>query len=343
SENKHLFGDRSINIHHFTLTPDRNYNEWAQAHKQFLHELFTQRREKLTCLVCGDPVSENGALVVEVDEEGVLPAAGVTHKRCQYPGLRILGDLQSPLFDHYKALQDFDFNSWIEAARKGTSILASGVVQGTATMLWNSRLPGQPRGGWCVRVEASDGSTHHLSNRGKVLRFEKDKAEIEAAEYQKLINELAADGNPECVSEDRRYSGPKESLIKRLPRGTAILQCLHASVVSFDLNIERAYSSTGQYYAPVTLLVKPGAGDPLNIAGSLVFLTNPLKIVAFLDNWREANFHLESIAAEVVDTDVEFDRIVSEGFSASKGVLVDPLFDNRGILVSGIKLQKNSF
>lgn len=343
SENQHLVGNRTVAAHQFHLTPDRESNGWAQLHKQFLRKLFTERRAKLTCLVCGDPVSEDGAQVVEVDEEGAQPAAGVTHKRCQYPGLRILGELHSPLFAQYNALRDFDFNRWIEAARKGASILSSSVVQGTATMLWNSRLPGQTRGQWCVRVEASDGTTHYVSNRGKVLRFTRDEAEIETAEYQRRINTLAAAGDPHCVSEDRQYAGSRTSLLERLPRGTTILQCLSAYIVPFDLTIEKAYSNPGQYYAPVSLLVAPERGDPLELDGSLVFLTNPFKILAFLDNWRQAGIELPSIAAEVIDTDVEFDRIVCAGLAAGKDVLADPLFDTKGVLVSGIKLQENTF
>lgn len=342
SENQHLVGNRTVAAHQIHLTPDRESNEWAQLHKRFLRRLFTERREKLKCLVCGNPVSENGAHVVEVDEIGAQSAAGVTHKRCQYPGLRILGELHSPLFAQYSALRDFDFNRWIEAARNGASVLSSSAVQGKATMLWNSRPLGQPRGQWCVRVEANDGTTHYVSNRGKVLRFARHEAEIEAAEYQKRINTLADYGDPHCVSEDRQYAGSRTSLLERLPRGTAILQCLSASVVPFDLTIEKAYSNPGQFYAPVLLLVTPERGDSLDLAGSLVFLTDPFKIIAFLNNWRQASFELASIAAEVIDTDVEFDRIVCAGLAAGKGVLADPLFDTKRVLVSGIKLQENA-
>lgn len=341
AENQNLKGDREVVIIENWMKESFESNTWSKAHKSFLRTSFEISSNKLICLVCGNPVSEDRAHVVEIDEEGLAPAAGITHKRCQYPGLRILGELQSPLFAYYKALRDFDFNRWIAAAQKGHSVLTTSVVQGVATVLWNSRLPGHPRGSWCVKIDTNDGGSHYVSNRGKVLRFSEELAQGEAADFQQWIEEAAAAGDPLCVSEDRQYFAQQSLLLEKLARGTTILQCVGASEMPFNRAIDRAYSTAAEYYAPVVLLVVPERGDPVELAGAIVVLTNPLKILVFLENWREAGFDVPSIAAEVIETDEKFDRIVGDAIGAEYRVLVDPLFDGSGNLVSGLEMVEN--
>jgi hypothetical protein len=341
AENQSLQGNREVTVLKNWMEVSFESSTWAKVHKLLLRTLFEENSNKLNCLVCGNPVSEDGAHIVEIDEEGLGLAAGITHKRCQYPSLRILGELQSPLFAHYKALRDFDFNKWITAAQKGQSVLTTSVVQGTATILWNSRLPGHPRGSWCVRIDASDGSSHYVTNRAKVLRFSQEYAHDEAADFQRWIEEAAVAGDPLCISEDRLYFAQKSLLLEKLARGTSILQCIRASAIPFNLAIEKAYSTATEYYAPVVLLVTPERGDPVKFAGAIVVLTDPFKILVFLENWREAGFDVPSIAAEVIETDERFDRVVGDAIGAECCVLVDPLFDASGNLVSGLELIEN--
>lgn len=340
-DNPHVQEGRKILIDQNRLAQNFESSVWAKAHKQFLRGLFDEKRQDLSCIVCGNPVSEDGAYVVEVEEEGASPAAGIAHRRCPYPGLRMIGEVKSPLFAHYKGLHDFDFNRWIAAAQKGSSILTTSVVQGTAVVLWNSQPPGHPRGGWCVRIDASDGSSHYVRHRAKVLRFAQESASTEAIDCQRTFDEAAATGDPYCVSEDRTLFARRSLLTRTLPRGTKLLQCTNASAVAFDVGIDKAYSSPTPYYAPVTLLVTPERGDAADVGGNVVMLSNPLNLLVFLENWQQASLDVPSIAADVIDTDEIFDRVVGQALSIGKTVLVDPLFDKNGTLVSGLEMRLN--
>jgi hypothetical protein len=111
--------------------------------------------------------------------------------------------------------------------------------------------------------------------------------------------------------------------------------------VAFDVGIDKAYSSPTPYYAPVTLLVTPERGDAADVGGNVVMLSNPLNLLVFLENWQQASLDVPSIAADVIDTDEIFDRVVGQALSIGKTVLVDPLFDKNGTLVSGLEMRLN--
>ena len=81
---------------------------------------------------------------------------------------------------------------------------------------------------------------------------------------------------------------------------------------------------------------------PFDIEGAVVLLTDPLKMLTFLTNWRDAGIDVSDVKAEVIDSDERFDSIVSAALFAGKRVVVDPLFDAKRNWLSGIDLIDNA-
>ena len=334
AENPQLLGDRKLAVLTNVLNRSAESRPFVDAHKQSLKRMLQESSTQLRCVVCGDPVSENKAYVVEVDVEGVAPAAGLAHRRCQYPGLRLLGELESPLFDHYEVLRDFDFNKWIAVHRKnGASVLALN-EPAVRKMVRPPTPVGHPRGEWCVRIDTKGGGpSHYVTNRAKVLRLDLVGARDEVAAQEEKLSNLAEKGDPWCITEDRIHAGRKSGLRRRLPAGTKVLECVGATAVRFTREIDELYSNPAEYYAPLALLVTPERGDPFELAKSVVLLTDPFKILDFMENWREAGYAIASIGAEVIETDQRFDICVSEALHRGRRVLVDPLFVPDGTLM----------
>jgi len=334
--NKAAMADRKVVLWPYSGEDDPNDSPWAKAHREYLEGLIQRNQHLLRCIVCGDPVSEDKALVVEVDEEEVELAVGYVHRRCHRPSLRILGEIRSDLFAEFAVLVDFDFEAWILANRHGPSLISQFLERdGIGYAAWNAAPAGADRGTWCVRVDLADGSSSYVTERARVVRLGREEALRCAAEMLGAFETAAKARDPWCYTSDREIFGRYSSITPRLKRGQHLLKCVKAEAAQFTVAIDIAYSSKRNHYAPFVVLMDLETGRPLHIESMIPLITDPFQLSTYLENWSAAGIQVAPYSVAVVGQDRDFDILVASAFERSLQVVIDPLVDMRGNLQRG--------
>lgn len=329
--NKASLAGRKVVLLPFGGEDDPNEGPWAKAHRAVLEGLIQRNQHLFRCVVCGDPVSENKALVAEVDEEEVELAVGYVHQRCHRPSLRVLGEIRAELFAEFAVLKDFDYEAWILANRRGPSLISQGPGRdGIAYAAWNPAPTGSGRGTWCVRLDLEDGSSGYATERARVVRLGREEALRYAAEMSGAFEKATKARDPWCYTSDRELYGTYSFIASRLKPGQRLLKCVKAEAAPFTAAIDIAYSSKRNHYTPLVVLMDLETGRPLHIRGSIPLVTDPFQLSTFLENWFAAGIQVPSYAVAVVAEDREFDVLVASSIARDLQVVIDPLVDMRG-------------
>ncbi|MFC9896106.1 hypothetical protein ACFVMC_20660 [Nocardia sp. NPDC127579] len=100
-----------------------------------------------------------------------------------------------------------------------------------------------------------------------------------------------------------------------------------------------AHQTVENFYAPLVVPVGADRGEPFEIAGAVVMLSDPLALADSVANWAAAGVDPPPLSTVILESDDQFDALVASSFLAGMGVLVDPLFDRRGKLVSACVIE----
>ena len=333
------FAGRKVILMPYNGDDDPNAGPWAQAHGAALNDYLHANPQLLRCLVCSDPISENKALLVEVDEQDHEAALGCIHPRCYRPSLRVLGEIQSDLFKQFPCLTDFDYEDWILANKYGPSIVSEGPGDGIRYALWNGKVAGVLRGGWCTRIELEDGGVSYATQRGKVVRQSQAEAIASADEMTKSFDVARAKKNPWCYTSDRSEFSTYSVLGARLKQGQRLLRCVKAVAVPFTTAIDVTYSSKRNHYAPLLLLLDRETGLPIAMHSTVPLITSPFELPAYLDNWEKAGMTLPNYSVHVLGEDRDFDDLVASCSEQGLQVVINPMVDLQGIPLQGIVIQ----
>jgi len=334
--NKASVAGREVVLWPYGGEDDPNESPWAKAHQAVLEGLIQRNRHLFRCVVCGDPVSENKAVVAEVDEEEVELAVGYVHQRCHRPSLRVLGEIRSELFAKFAVLKDFDYEAWILANRHGPSLISQGLRHdGIAYAAWNAAPTGTDRGTWCVRLDLEDGSCGYATERARVVRLGREEALQYAAKMSGFLEKTTKARDPFCYTSDRELYGAYSSIAPRLKQGQRLLKCVKVEAAQFTAAIDIAYSSKRNHYTPLVVPMDLDTGRPLDIRGSIPLITDPFQLFTFLENWSTAGIEVPPYAVAVVAEDRDFDMLVTSSFERGFQVVIDPLVDMRGTPLRG--------
>lgn len=335
--NKASVADRKVVLFPYGGQDDPNESPWAKAHQAVLEGLIHRNRHLFRCVVCGDPVSENKALVAEVDEEDVELAVGYVHQRCHRPSLRVLGEIRSELFAKFAVLRDFDYEAWILANRYGPSLISQGLGrEGIAYLAWNAAPTGTSRGAWCVRMDLEDGSCSYVTERARVVRLGREEALRYAAEMSGFLQKTTKARDPFCYTSDHKLYGAYSTIAPRVKPGQRLLKCVKAEAAQFTAAIDIAYSSKRNHYTPLVVLMDLETGRPLHIRGQIPLIMDPFQLSTFLENWSAAGIEVPPYSVAVVAEDRDFDMLVGSSFERRLEVVIDPLIDMRGNALRGL-------
>lgn len=335
-DNQDHLSESRINIIPYNGDDDPNASIWAIAHQDLLTTQMQSKASVLKCVVCGDPVSENKALLVEIDEDGVENDIGYAHTRCHRPSLRVLGELQSELFSKYAALKDFDFQSWVLSNKFGPGILFSMSVPAPIVQIgWKPGIPTSLRGKWCIQITLDDGSSHYVTDRGKVHRFSSDQIDAAIQLMNDNIEKGIRERNPHCVTPDHAVFGNYSTIAQLLKPGQRLLRWKKAKAVEFTLAIDKAYSHPGNFYAPLTVLTGIDSGNPIVTRNTVFLISRPLDVAVSLDNWREAGLSFPEYGVTILEKDVDFDKFTQHYLDSGINIIIDPVFSPRGELLKG--------
>ncbi|WP_405644186.1 hypothetical protein [Streptomyces uncialis] len=320
------------------FTDNPNQDLTALAHGTQCAALASSIEDPLLCRHCGDPISEDGAPLVEVDEEGVPADIGLVHEVCRTPTDRVLGGIDAALFRENGLLRNFDYKGWL-AAVQGGQWLFGGLLQSSlklASIAWKSEYDDFSRGTWCIALFLEDGAMHYVTDRGRVSRFSAPHAAQAAEEMNRGISQAREAGDPFCYTADGSVSGTYSRL---LSQGHDPAPCTEAKVVQYTRAIGNAYSDCKQHYAPLTYLVDTETGDPIAVEGVISLLHNPLELDSYVQNWAQAGIELPDFTVSTILTDEQFDRFVRLAMTRGMGIVINPKLTLRGELVSGFWVE----
>jgi hypothetical protein len=310
----------------------------VQAHAQAYRRATEENSDFLTCLVCGRQVSENLAYAIEIDEEAHPYEAGIVHRACLRSTHRIVGVTGNELLADHPLLSDFDFRTWIRSLKTGQGLFNSarggGKVSGVTTIAWNPDNSSPETGGYGVAYELDDGTVRYVLVRGQVHRTSRARAEQEANEMNAAIEHAKEAGDPWCA--DERAFGTYSQLVSgENPNPSKVVV---ASAREITRATVVAHSTVENFYAPLFYLADRETGQIYAIGDAAVLLTDPLRLGAFLENWRQAGIVFDAPATVILTEDRDFDLFIREAEEDSMIVVIDPLLDVQARPIAGYKV-----
>lgn len=338
--NLEKFKGRKVILMPYNGDDDLNGSPWAQTHRAALKTYLYANTRWLHCLVCSDPISEDRAPVVEVDELGHEATVGCIHSRCYRPSLRVLGEIRSDLFEQFSCLTDFDYEGWILANKHGPSLVSAAPGEGVRYVAWTGKTAGTPRGGWCVQIELEDGGVSYGTERGKVVRYSQTEAFDSAKKMTTSFEKASANRDPWCYVADRSVFGTYSALAPRIKQGQRLIRCIGATAVPFSAAIDVTYSSKQNHYTPVLLLLNRETGLPIEIHGIVPMITSPFDFPSYLDNWEKAGATLPAYSIHMLGRDRDFDDVVVSCRERGLQILIDPIMDLQGTLLQGLVIKR---
>ncbi|MFE5613976.1 hypothetical protein ACFQ69_03105 [Streptomyces sp. NPDC056470] len=331
------YKDKKVVVLAASLPNDPNQSSAALTHAAHCAGLAAAHEDPYACRHCGEPVSEDGAPLVEVDEDGKAEDLGLVHRACCTPTDRLFGVIDAAFFRDHHRLRNFDYAGWLSALQGGQWLfggLAESQVKG-GLITWRSEYDDFSRGSWCVRMTLEDGQNAYLSARGQVKRMSADRAAQAAQEMNNMLAKKQTEGDPFCYTASRAEWGPYSIL---LGQGHDPIACMSAEAAPYTRAIGEAFSECEHYYAPLAYLVDAKTGDPVVAEGVISLLTDPLALDSFLKNWERAGLEPPEFTVSALLTDAQFDRFVQLAMTRGQGVVVDPKWALNGSLVSGFQV-----
>jgi len=332
------FKDKRIGLLPINTEDDVELSPFALAYGEYCEDIRKGNSHPLKCLHCGDPISENGAPFVEIDEIGAEHALGLVHKKCLAPLDRVLGAIKAEVFDEYDYLKDFDYRTWYECIQSGQAMFGSleGKLNQVMFMGWNPEGHGEYKGNYCVKINLEDGSSKFVHHRSKVVRETLESATERAKYFNAQFERDRLKGNPSCYTSKNETFGAYSIVMKMKDEDEDCIECIDAEAVKYTLAIEKAYDRLTNYYAPLFILLDIETGQPIIISNTIFVLNNPLKFKSFLSNWSKAGIELPKYKIDILKSDHEFDSFLSKYLKKDIQIVANPLFDMNFSPLSGL-------
>lgn len=314
---------------------------YVRVHAEYSARLAESLEDPLKCLHCGDPVSEDSSPAIEIEEEGMEHAVGIVHRKCMRTTDRALGLITHDLFRENKLLKNFDYIQWFLHAPRGQGLFSATANIGNriSSVAWKPDYNRISKGSWCVKIMLEDGSARYVHERGKVVRYAEVEAHEIADHFNVQFDEARNKKNPWCYTSEREGFGTYSTAIQVMTADETCIMCSNATAVRYTQAIENTYSSSENFYAPLVILLEEESGLPISVFGAIFLVTNPLRLERFIDNWRKAGIELPTFVASIVESDDEFDKFVRKIKDEGEGVIVDPMLNMSGELISGFVIE----
>jgi hypothetical protein len=336
-DGQRLTADTEVLIMESNLDTDPEETLQAKAHAERCRLAFEANPSPLECLKCGRSISEESALQVEIDEDGLPYEVGLVHRSCRQPTYRVLGVVANEAFRRVRALTDFDFKAWFAAIFGGQGLFAGtpdALRNRPAPIYWKPGRASLSTAKWCLSYQLDNGDVLFVRERGQVVRMTERQAREEAEAWSQRIAAAAASGDPMCVSDRTGGFGQYSALIRSDPTSD-IRQVVRAEPRAASRAVLQAHRTCYNYYAPLLALIDSATNEPLTVHDTRVLLTNPLRIEHYLQNWTMSGADIGTFDSVVLNSDEEFDRFVYSSLSESIGILIDPIFSVDGDLLAG--------
>jgi hypothetical protein len=172
------------------------------------------------------------------------------------------------------------------------------------------------------------GDRQIITERGRVVRLTLGAALESVAETTEALA-TSASKDPFVISSESRIFGTMSIVASKLGGKEKLLRVEGAQMRRYEERFALLNERSRNWYAPVVYLRNDASGEPIEIGGSLVIITDPLNLRLFLENWIQIGYEVNNYEVVSVLTDAEFDGFAGWAEAENKSIVVDPIF-NRG-------------
>ncbi len=328
--------DKKIMIGPINGDDDFDASPIAVAYSEKVREKVLESKEISKCMHCQEGLS-NASVLIEINEENLPFDVGIIHQRCLRKSDRVLGIASNPGMDEHPELQDFDYQRWFLSLDHGQALWAgfSEISQQIKHVLWNSKSAFYKGGHLCIKAVLGDGGVRYVQERGRVQRYDAEKAELVCNQLNNWIVDSKEKGNPLCYSSDGNIQGMHDDIQSHSSQPVDLIECSRFEITQYTRGISLLHDKVKNYYAPLISFVDSGSNQPLHVNNSAFLITSPMDLKVYLKNWSSIGFSYKSYKLNIIENDEDFDRFMNWAIERGVNVLVDPFFDKSGELLKG--------
>lgn len=345
-ENLNRFKDKEIAIIPANGIEKEEETECAILHKALLEELVSKNKTPLTCLHCDKAISNNNALLVELDDTETKRNVGNVHKECLRAIDRILGIATIPgTAGDKRYLEYFDYKLWLSLIIKGQGMMngiksSSEFFSGrTPVVAWNSNEEYDADYSYCIKLILEDNSTSYVYQRGKIVRLNKSNAIKQIEMFEKKQAELNEINDPFCILSNSKTVSVYSELLKLKKSDEKILEIKSYEVCRYSKQIAKAFDNDIFWYAPLCLLRDKEEETYFTLSNVIPILSDPLNFQEYFDNWQSLGFNTEGVELKIVKNDRDFDNYMRILFADQMSPIIDPIFDKNFNLIKGYPIR----
>lgn len=304
----------------------------------------SKKNNILNCLVCGKTISSNQSLIVEIDQLDIENDIGLIHESCLESCYRILGKIESDLFTDYDVLKNFNWNLWFTQVIRGQILFNDHLVNSAKenkVMFWNSEVDYLNEYNYCIKQEIEDGSVEYVTIRGKIERFQKNKAEESAKNFNEQLIKLEQTNDYLCLLKSTRATSTYSYLKDKVHISDELLKIENYVVEKINPAIIKAYEDNENFYAPLIYIVQGENQEYFTIDNRVVFINDPLLLNNYITNWKKVGIEIDSnYDVKIVKDDIEFDNLMHKIYRDGLKAMFNPNFNTEYELINGIVLEK---
>nr|WP_294509135.1 hypothetical protein [uncultured Rhodopila sp.] len=339
-------GNRIVLLGEEVMPDIYNKSGCARKYRPDLFAAFCKNTNPSRCLVCGRPAIEQGALTVEIDEEGNELEIGLVHAECWKPAHRVIGTVSGMFLDMFPLLRRFDVDAYIHAlpGGHGAFMSLSPKIPGTVfVMVWSGEEY-DPHGTFCLQIELENGNHMFAIHRGRVERLDKPIAEQKAKQMNEQIRSQLEKYDPMCVKviENGHIYAPKSAIENSDKEPGDLVSATLVKTIRFEQRIAKALDKYKNWYAPLCYFQRVDDQKILTINRSIVLLTDPFSIASLAAGLKPLGIDLQEFETRVIASDADFDRLARDMFEVVSDFVVDPTWDEDGHLVPAAKIRQGS-
>jgi len=347
-QNEKRFKDKKIAS--FPSNPDYNIEDEekkpvAELHKKYLQDLGKKNKNLFTCIHCEKGLNIHNSTLVEIDDLDSKPAIGAVHDNCLRPIDRIIGKAIAPSIKSEKILSSFDYKTWARLLMRGQGMFnglknANNLENRTIIAAWSANEKEFRDYSYCLKVILEDDSILHVTDRGRIHRFNKPEAEEAKQVMIGNLNKCKELNDPICYTDKNHTFGNKSRLEQVKGEKEKILEIKKIEISKYSKLLEK-FEQDIFFYAPICILRHFDEETIITFNNLIPLISNPLEFKKIFNSWRNFGFDIpiDEVELKIIKSDLEFDSYMREFFSSGMLPIVDPVYDLNGKLISGIHIR----
>ncbi|MCV6606791.1 MAG: hypothetical protein OIF32_01140 [Campylobacterales bacterium] len=317
----------------------------AKAYSENLITKFKNHKDYLKCIECGKAIAENRSIIVEIEQQGSENNIGLIHKDCLKPVNRVLGYIESELFQDYSVLKNFDWKLWVEKIMHGQGLFCTKMIQqdySVKHIIWNSSVEYDTCLNYCVKEHLEDNTFLYVLRRGQVERFSKQEADEGAIKLNEAIERQTSIGDPICITQKEQVSSTYSKLKDKLDIDDKLIKIKSYSVEKISQKIVDEYSRVSNYYAPLFYILNGENQELFYINDRVILISDPFLFESYLDNWKNSldislNKDYELV---ILKDDKHFDSFMQNIYKKEMKAVINPQFDSEENFINGYLVEE---